>query len=89
MIENMKTAEQWAEEWLGRDFNPESSLVKKFKQIQLDAYKAGMQVAINILKHDVETCPGPHEVRSNCQPCVARNNSIIDIEVACNAKKTM
>lgn len=49
----MKTAEEWAEEWLGKDFNCESMLVQKFKQIQLDAYKQGMTDSAEIIRDKI------------------------------------
>ena len=47
----MKSAEQWAEEWIGPDFNPESSLVELMKKIQSDAINSALTEAIDIHSH--------------------------------------
>lgn len=72
----MKTAEEWCKEVSFGD-NAEPII----QQIQLNAMKEGMRRAANILQKEVSAChgPGPHD---DCMPCVARNNSTIDITKA-------
>ena len=44
----MKTAEEWVTECFNVPFNREKE-INKIKEIQLDAYKAGMSEAINLM----------------------------------------
>lgn len=53
-------------------------LVKMVDKGQLDAFKAGMTRATQILQKQVSTCHGGGK-HDDCMPCVARNNSTIDI----------
>lgn len=41
------------------------------------AFCAGLDKAIRIIRKEIDTCG---EYAAGCQPCVARNNSIVDIE---------
>lgn len=51
----MKTAEDWNKFWIGDEANPQSSLVNLIKAIQLDAYKAGMTEAAEIVSQHPHT----------------------------------
>lgn len=45
------------------------------------AFCAGLDKAVQLLRKEINTCHGPHSATSiACQPCVARENSIVDIE---------
>ena len=45
------------------------------------AFCAGLDKAVQLLHKEINTCHGPHSAVSiACQPCVARENSIVDIE---------
>ena len=45
------------------------------------AFCAGLDKAVQLLRKEINTCHGPHSAVSiACQPCVARENSIVDIE---------
>jgi hypothetical protein len=47
-------------------------------------WQSGMTSATQIMRHEINTC---HGYSVGCQPCVARENSIVDIEQARDAAR--
>jgi len=75
----MKTTDELTHELLLTDcVNMGHSDLKQW----LDAaFCAGLDKAVQLLRKEINTCHGPHSAVSiACQPCVARENSIVDIE---------
>lgn len=80
----MKSAEEWAKEWLGKDYNADTTLVWIFQQIQLDAHKAGMTEAAEICLIQIKDLEC-----DDCQSCIAHKNDHASIVSARDNKKEL
>jgi len=90
----LRSAEEWSSEvayiqgvnMANRQYTMSSSVTKAWiEEIQLNAYKAGMLAAANIIRRELES----HGCINACDACDAKRNCMIDIETAARSLKEL